>query len=55
MNPTMLLSHIQKQYPSVEIMHGNKVIVGRAMTELGFEYSDRSNVFYYKVVPLKVA
>ena len=55
MNPTMLLSHIQKQYPSVEITHGNKVIVGRAMTELGFEYSDRSNVFYYKVVPLKVA
>ena len=55
MNPTMLLSHIQKQYPSVEITHGNKVLVGRAMKELGFEYSDRSNVFYYKVVPVKVA
>ena len=55
MNPTMLLTHIQKEYPSVEISHGNKVVVGRAMLALGYEFSDRHNVYFYKVVPLKAA
>ena len=52
MNTKMLLSHIQKEYPSVDISHGNKVRVGHAMTILGYESADHSNVPFYKVIPL---
>ena len=52
MNTKMLLSHIQKEYPSVDINHGNKVRVGHAMTILGYEHTDHSNVPFYKVIPL---
>ena len=55
MNSKMLLSHIQQQYPSVDISHGNKVRVGQAMKALGYESADRSNVPFYKVIPLKAA
>ncbi len=51
----MLLTHIQHQYPSVDINHGNKVRVGQAMASLGYESADHSNVPFYKVIPLKVA
>jgi len=52
MSSKMLLGHIQKLYPSVDINHGNKVRVGQAMTTLGFESTDHSNVPFYKVIPL---
>ena len=52
MNSKMLLGHIQKLYPSVDINHGNKVRVGQAMSTLGFESTDHSNVPFYKVIPL---
>ena len=55
MNSKMLLLQIQKDYPSVEINHGNKVRIGKAMSSLGYESADHSNVPYYKVIPLKVA
>lgn len=55
MNTKMLLSHIQKEYPTVEISHGNKVRVGVAMTNLGYDYADHSNVAFYKVIPLRAA
>ena len=55
MNSKMLLSHIQHQYPSVDINHGNKVRVGQDMTSLGYESADHSNVPFYKVIPLKAA
>ena len=55
MNSKMLLTHIQHQYPSVDINHGNKVRVGQAMTSLGYESADHSNVPFYKVIPLKAA
>ena len=55
MNSGMLLKEIQKDYPSIDINHGNKVRVGQAMKSLGYESSDRSNVPFYKVVPLKAA
>ena len=55
MNSKMLLSHMQKAYPSIDINHGNKIRVGQAMTSLGYESADRSNVPFYKVVPLKAA
>ena len=55
MNSKMLLDHIQKAYPSVEISHGNKVRVGNAMNALGYDAAVRSNVPFYKVIPLKAA
>ena len=55
MSSKMLLGHIQKLYPSVDINHGNKVRVGQAMSTLGYEFADHSNVPFYKVIPLKVA
>ena len=55
MNSKMLLTHIQHQYPSVDINHGNKVRVGQAMTSLGYESADHSNGPFYKVIPLQVA
>jgi predicted P-loop ATPase len=55
MNSKMLLTHIQHQYPSVDINHGNKVRVGQTMTSLGYESADHSNVPFYKVIPLQVA
>ena len=55
MNSKMMLKHIQKDYPSVEINHSNRIKVGLAMKSLGFESTDRSNVQFYKVVPLKAA
>jgi predicted P-loop ATPase len=54
MSSSMLLSHIQKEYSAVEVTHGNKVRLGRVMAALGYEYNDRGNVPYYKVIPLKV-
>jgi predicted P-loop ATPase len=55
MNTKMLLSHIQKEYPSVDINHGNKIRVGHVMTTLGYESAVRSNVPFYKVIPLQAA
>jgi predicted P-loop ATPase len=55
MNSKMLLTHIQHQYPSVDINHGNKVRIGQAMTNLGYESADHSNVPFYKVIPLEAA
>ena len=55
MNSKMLLEEIQKDYPSVKIDHGNKIRVGKAMSSLGYESADHSNVPFYKVIPVKVA
>ena len=55
MNSKMMLKHMQKDYPTLEITHSNKVKVGLAMKALGYESTDHSNVPFYKVVPVKVA
>ena len=55
MNSKMMLQHMQKDYPSVEISHSNRIKVGLAMKALGYESTDHSNVPFYKVVPLKAA
>ena len=55
MNSKMLLKHIQKDYPSVEINHSNRIKVGLAMKALGYESTDHSNVPIYKVVPVSAA
>ena len=53
MNSKMMLAHIQREYPSVKINQSNRIRVGFAMKSLGYESVDRSNVPFYKVVPLK--
>ena len=55
MNSTQMLELIRKQYPSVQVNHSNKVHLGFAMKELGYENSKTGNVAYYKVVPLIAA
>ena len=55
MSTTMLLKHIKKEYPSVKCSSGNSVRVGKAMKSLGYESTNRSNVHFYKVVPLNAA
>ena len=55
MNSKMLLQQIQRDYPSVEITHSNRIKVGLAMNALGYESTDHSNVPFYKVVPLHAA
>ena len=55
MNSKMLLTQIRKEYPSVEINQSNRIRIGLAMKALGYESTDRSNVPFYKVIPLKVA
>ena len=55
MNSKMMLKHIQKDYPSVEINHSNRIKVGLAMKALGFGWTDHSNVPFYKVVPITAA
>ena len=50
-----ILKMIQSEYPSVAINHSTKVHLGLAMRELGFEHTNRGNVQYYKVVPLRAA
>ena len=47
MNSKMMLQQIQKDYPSVEITHSNRIKVGLAMKALGYESTDHSNVPFY--------
>ena len=55
MSSSMLLDLIQKEYPSIEVTHSNKIRVGRVMKSLGYESVDHSNVPFYKVVPVRAA
>ena len=55
MSSSMLLDLIQKEYPSIEITHSNKIRLGRTMKSLGYESVDHSNVPFYKVVPVRAA
>ena len=55
MNTTQMLQLIQHEYPLVKINHRVKIHVGLAMKEMGFEYTNRCNVPFYKVVPLIAA
>ncbi len=55
MNSTQLLHVIQQEYPQVKINHGTRIHLGVAMRELGFEHANRSNIPFYKVIPLTAA
>ena len=55
MNSDKLLEIITKTYPTVKNKPGTKVYLGRAMRALGFDYTERGHVSYYKVIPLKTS
>ena len=55
LNSKEMLEMIKLEYPSLTISHSVKVQLGFAMKELGYEHTSRSNVMYYKVIPLKAA
>ncbi len=55
MNSTQLLQVIQQEYPQVKINHGTRIHLGVAMRELEFEHANRSNIPFYKVIPLTAA
>ena len=54
MNPKMLLEVVNREY-GIEKDHTARINLGKAMHELGFDSTKRSNVPFYKVVLLKVA
>ena len=54
MNSSNLLQHVCREFPTVKNCHAEKVALGKAMTELGYEHTSRGNVTFYKVVLNKV-
>ena len=55
MSSTQLLRIIQQEYPSVTGSHSDKVHLGLAMKELGYEHVSHNNVAAYRAVPLVAA
>ena len=55
MNSTELIRHIQRQFPSVRNTHPTKIQLGLALKERGFQHTSRSNVMFYRVIPLQAA
>ena len=55
MNTSMIIAHIQKDFPTVKDDQSTKVFLGLAMKELEYDRTERGHVAYYKVVPRKVA
>ena len=54
-NSTEMLKIIQQEYPSVKMDRSNRIHLGFAMKDLGYEHVEHSHVAYYKAVPLKSA
>ena len=57
-HPTMLnakemLLQMQQEYPNIQVSHKEKLSLGRAMKELGYESHDRGNRPYYHVILLR--
>ena len=55
MNSSHLLQLICKEYPAIKNRHAEKVALGKAMMELGYEHNLRGGITFYKVVPKKAA
>ena len=55
MNCKQMLQVIQTEYPSLVINQSAKVHLGLALKELGYEYTHRGNIPFYRAIPLKVA
>ena len=55
MNCKQMLQVIQTEYPSLVVNQSAKVHLGLALKELGYEYTHRGNVPFYRAVPLRAA
>ena len=55
MNGDSLLEIISKAYPTVKNTPGTKMFLGRAMRALGYDFTERGHISYYKVIPLKTS
>ena len=55
MSCSQILKHLQAEYPSLGNTHSNKIHIGMALKDLGYDSTVRGNVPYYKVVPLRSA
>ena len=55
MNGDSLLEIISKTYPTVKNTPGTKMYLGRAMRALGYDFTERGHISYYKVIPLKTS
>ena len=51
-NSTEILQLIKQEYPSIRTSISTKVQIGLAMKSLGYEYVNRGNVKFYKVLPV---
>ena len=55
MSSTQLLRIIQQEYPSVTGSHSDKIHIGLALKDLGYNSYNHSNVTFYYAIPLKAA
>ena len=55
MNCTSLLEIACKEFPTLKKGHAEKVALGKALMELGYEHTSHGNVTFYKIIPLKAA
>ena len=53
MNSKMMLKHMQKDYPTLEITHSNRIKVGLAMKALGFKRHRSHGRRGYRLVAYK--
>lgn len=45
----------RQEYPSAKSDRSTRVHLGLAMRELGYDHVLRKNIYYYKIIPKKVA
>lgn len=55
MSCTSLLEIACKEFPTLKKGHAEKVALGKALMELGYEHTSHGNVTFYKIIPLKAA
>lgn len=55
MNCKQMLQVIQTEYPSLVVNQSAKVHLGLALKELGYEYTHRGNIPFYRAIPIKAA
>ena len=55
MNCKQMLQVIQTEYPSLVVNQSAKVHLGLALKELGYEFTHRGNIPFYRAIPLKAA
>ena len=55
MSCTSLLEIACKEFPTLKKGHAEKVALGKALMELGYEHTSHGNVTFYKIIPLNAA